>query len=130
MAVSSHRNCKAILFFLVLLLFVSVLCGCDPFYGKRPTDYKNSKWVCDDPDIVFSIGENDKIYREINGAKTDYEFIMGMGTNFWIYDRKTGQNLLEGQSSYSAQKMSVIVSKDDLFDGKYEGRQIVFNRVE
>ena len=68
--------------------------------------------------------------RLTNGVETDYELILGMGRNFWIHDNNTGLNLLEGDSSYSTQKMTVIVSMDNLFDGKYEGRQIVFKRVE
>ena len=118
------------MFIFVLSLFVSVLCACDPYAGKRPTDYPSSKWVCTDPDIVFFIGEHDDIYWELNGAATDYELIFGMGTNFWIHDRKTYQNILEGDSTYSSEEMPVVVTMDLLFDGKYEGKKIIFRRVE
>ena len=130
MDITFRRNCKAVLLIFVLLLFISVLCGCDPFYGKRPTDYKNSKWICQDPDIMFTVSEKNEIYWELNGAAMDYELILGMGSNFWIHDNKTGQNLLEGKSSYSAEKMTVVVSMDLLFDGAYKGKKIVFRRVE
>lgn len=130
MGITSHRNCKAEIIISVWLLTVCMLCGCDPYFGKRPTDYPSSKWVCEDPDICFSISEDGEIHWEIGGAETSYTLIMGMGTNFWIYDRETAQNILEGDSSYSSQKMSVVVEKDLLFGGKYEGKSIVFIRVE
>ena len=130
MDITFRRNCKAVFLIFVLLLFISVLYGCDPFAGKRPTDYKNSKWVCQDPDIMITVSEKNEIYWELNGAAIDYELILGMGRNFWIHDNKTGQNLLEGKSSYSAEEMSVVVSTDLLFDGAYKGKKIVFRRVE
>ena len=130
MAITSRRNCKAIIFILVLLLFVSILCGCDPFAGKRPTDYKNSKWVCQDPDIMFTVNDKKELYWELNGAATDYDLMLGMGRKFRIHDNRTGRDLLEGKSTYSAEEMTVDVSMDLLFDGKYEGKQIVFRRVD
>lgn len=130
MVTTSHRNSKAVIIFYIIILNACIFCGCDPFYGKRPTDYPSSKWVCQDPNIVFTVNEKSEIYWEINGAATDYTLILGMGTNFCIYDWKTAQNILEGDSSYSSKKMSVVVTKDLLFDGIYEGKQIVFRRIE
>ena len=130
MGITSHRNCNAIIIIFALSLLVSILCGCDPYADKRPTAYPSSKWVCQDPDIIFTVSEKKELHWKLNGVETDYELILGMGRNFWIHDNNTGLNLLEGDSSYSSQKMTVIVSMDNLFDGKYEGRQIVFKRVE
>ena len=130
MGITSHRNCKAIIIVFALFLFVSILCGCDPYAGKRPPDYPSSKWVCQDPDIIFTVSGKKELYWTLNGAETDYELVFGMGTNFWIHDNKKGLNLLEGNSSYSSRKMTVYVTMDILFDGKYEGRKIVFKRVE
>ena len=119
-----------ILRLLALTMSILLLCGCDPFYGKRPTDYKNSKWVCQDPNIMFTVNEKKELYWELNGAATRYDLALGMGTNFRIHDDETGRDLMKGQSTYSAEKMTVDITMDLLFDGKYEGKRIVFHRVE
>lgn len=130
MDITSRRNCKVGRTILTCLLIVCVLCGCDPYCGKRPQDYKNSKWVCEDPDIMITVSNTGELDWTINGTATKYELALGNGTNFWIYDYETARNILEGDSSYSSTKMSVFVHMDLLFDGKYEGRTIVFRRVE
>ena len=44
----------------VVLLFICVIlimCGCgyDRYYGKRPFDYGEAKWVCEEPSAWFVI---------------------------------------------------------------------------
>lgn len=40
---------------LCLLCLAALLSGCDPAAGKRPVDYPNSRWVCQDSHIKIVV---------------------------------------------------------------------------
>lgn len=50
-----------------LSLVLCTACGVDFYAGKRPTNYENTKWVCNDPDMFFEVNEK---YGEITGSST------------------------------------------------------------
>jgi len=51
-----------------IIIFIASLSSCfvDFNSGKRPTDYKNTKWVSDDPEMYFIVRINHKVeYSQI-----------------------------------------------------------------
>ncbi len=120
---------------IVLVCFLLVGCNVDYYAGKRPFDYGPADWVCEDPEITIHIREIDTITLEIPGLNipdtTGVAFLFGR--RVWIIDRQLeGPDvvLLDGECSFSPTKLKVRVTQDDLFDGKYEGKTIIFNRFE
>lgn len=60
---------------LCLLCLAALLAGCDPAAGKRPVDYPNSRWVCEDPHIEIVVDGKDAIHRrwlEPTGKKNGF----------------------------------------------------------
>ena len=109
------------------------LCGCDVYYGKRPNSYPNTKWICKDPDIMFTVGDDaGDLYCEVSGKPLEKNVCLafGFGAEFWIHDNSTGTNLFVGDSEYSSKIMYVDVIEDHIFDGAYVGKRIVFERVD
>lgn len=123
------------LYICVCALAFIFLCACaaDMYLGKRPTDYPGSKWVCDEPDIVFMIDESGMVSScEINGEalRKGCFLAFGPGTVFRLHDNQSGITLFRGESEYSSEKMYVDVELDDFFGGVYTGQRIVFYRIE
>ena len=118
---------------ITILSACMIICfsGCDVHYGERPDDYPNTKWICKDPDIVFTVSESEELYCEISGAplKKGLVLAFGFGAEFWIYDEVSGEDLFVGHSKYSPQIMYVDVTEDHIFGGTYEGKRIAFERV-
>ena len=46
---------KRIIF--VSIVFLMFLTSCDPFTGQRPLDYPNTRWVAENPDMYFEVGD-------------------------------------------------------------------------
>ena len=44
-----------------------LLWGCDIYHGQRPSDYKNTRWVSENPNIYFEVNEK---FSEITGTIT------------------------------------------------------------
>ena len=141
MALSFIRTLKSILCWVACILLVIGLCSCesvsnvfpwenDAYAGKRPDDYPSSKWVCSDPDIVFTVDELNHVSCKIDGDPLPDGYILafGQGTAFWIHDNNSGKTLFYGESTYASDKMTVLITQDNLFAGSYEGKTIVFRR--
>ena len=48
---------KSLLLFICMVLAMLLLSSCDPFAGKRPVDYPNTRWSSENPDMYFDVGE-------------------------------------------------------------------------
>lgn len=47
-------------FFIIVLSILICCTGCilkNPYHGKRPSDYPNTKWVSKNPDIYFTVAK-------------------------------------------------------------------------
>jgi len=97
------RIVRRFIILLVLLLFST---GCNIFYYGRPTDYTNTRWVSESPDMFFEVGDSHTVvYTQII---IDNEiFILKTGFDHSIivtfedasgFDFETGQ-LLPGLSN-------------------------------
>ena len=38
---------------------------CDPYAGKRPSDYDDAKWVCEEPNIWFEVNSDEEERNEL-----------------------------------------------------------------
>ena len=134
--VSEVMNTKKILL-LVLVCIMCCLCGCDMYVDRRPPDYINTKWVCNDPDIWFEVDDEHNILGEIkiNGEVKPITafFNMGCEVDFYpstmldenaVIDRK--EIIIKGNCSFRKYKLIVKVNYDTLFNNQYE--KLIFIR--
>ncbi len=58
---------KYIITLLIFVILQTALVGCDVdiYHGRRPIDYPNTKWVCEEIDMYFTVSDTDEIYGEI-----------------------------------------------------------------
>lgn len=116
----------------LLILVLGLLCGCDVFVNSRPTAYKMSKWVCEDPDFVLFVYP-DRVECALRGEPlpegTAFCFDQGNGLHL-CSSHDYSEDFFYGECSFSSEKMTVKVIQDDYFDGKYTGKTIVFKRYD
>lgn len=119
---------------LILLLTAALFSGCDPNHGKRPTNYKNSCWTCEDPAVVFYVRDDQTTLLAVreagvqDPASLDLRFDYGSGLH--IVAKGDGEDLLYGSCKFSSAKLRLTVKEDRLFGGKYVGRELVFIRSD
>ncbi len=130
------------LLLLSLLLIVSLFSGCnwDPYSGKRPYDYGDAKWICEDPLVWFEVDTEDEEFYEPGGEATVDGEIMPVELVF-VHQTKTvfisryidpdagltaeeyaNRESLEGECLFFPEALVVRVNKerDTLFGGKYD----------
>ena len=52
---------KTLLIFICVIVTMLLFSSCDPFAGRRPVDFPNTRWSSENPDMYFDVGENRKI---------------------------------------------------------------------
>ena len=134
---------------LMLCVMLICVCGCNrnPFIGKRPPDYGDSVWICEEPKITYTVkmkyDEEEKMdvpesnavtYIDGNEVFLDFGFI---GNTIRIYQLESieskeyiGETFLNGTCKFSETKFTIKVDteSDTLFSGKYD--ELVFVRQE
>jgi hypothetical protein len=60
---TAEGKMKKIVLIALSLVCIIILTSCDVYAGKRPTDYKETKWVSENPNIYIEI--SDKYYGAI-----------------------------------------------------------------
>jgi hypothetical protein len=125
----------------VLLIFSA--CNFDLYYGKRPFDYGNAKWVSKEPSIWFVVDIDDEQYYSPKGeiiidnqtieasfrfiTETNQLFIDLIKSNSASYD-----SLLNGVCEFYPDKMILKVEKesDNLFNEKYDTITFIKEPIE
>ncbi|MBQ7045634.1 MAG: leucine-rich repeat domain-containing protein [Clostridia bacterium] len=109
---------KRLVSFLLLIGIVFVFCSCDTdeFEGKRPLDYPNSSWVCEEYAAYFSVDSDGKFKDTkilINSSEIPFEFL------FSKFDNKATMKFETN-------------SKSDSFSGECEfsDKKFVFNILD
>ena len=100
---------------IAMLLCISMFCACDPdwYEGRRPTDQPGTKWVCEEYNMSFEVGEDGLVKNGV--FKTDdgdiaFDFSWAVGTTHVIvYDADSFKRVDEHTIDY-----------DTLFDGTCE----------
>lgn len=138
---------KITFIFTVSILLCISGCNWNPLVGKRPPDYGDSVWICEEPKITYTVkmkyDEEQKMdipesyavtYIDGNEVLLDFGFI---GNAIRVYELKSiepkeyiGEIFLNGTCKFSETKFTVKVDTelDILFDGQYD--ELVFVRQE
>lgn len=116
------------------IVFFRGLGGVDVYAGKRPGNYGTANWICEDPEIVLHVNPDRSIRLELPGYSGEEElkfnFDFGRGCEIWVKDESGAMiTLFRGTCRFGSEKMSVVVTQDDLFGGQYRGKKIVFYRT-
>lgn len=117
----------------LLLIAALLLCGCDVFAGKRPPDYPNSRWVCEEPRMELFTDERGNPVCVVGSGEEQrtYEALYTYGDDLILAELGTSSSeffVFRGDCSFGSEKMTVrvLADKDQLFHGAYE--RIVFFR--
>lgn len=117
----------------LLLIAALLLCGCDVFAGKRPPDYPNSRWVCEEPRMELFTDERGNPVCVVGSGEDaqEYDVFFTPGDTLYlsIKDSVSSEDFVfKGECTFGSEKMTVRVfaDKDQLFHGAYE--RIVFFR--
>lgn len=117
------------------MLLMVCLCACDsdPYQGKRPINYPNTVWVCDEYDMRFSVNKDGKLeenYIVIQGEKYPLSFLWSalderVSIKFNIHDEEIE---LYGKCKFSKNEFTIYVpdTKGYLKDSP---ATLVFKRV-
>ena len=119
--------------FIASCVIVAVFSGCVSTsvpLGKNPRDFPNTTWDCLDPNLTLKInsyGETDFIVNEAGiDCPEDLNVGFTYGSRMVVFS--DGKVYFEGDAVFHKTKLVVKVTDDELFDGKYEGKKIVFYR--
>lgn len=125
---------KAARFLPLLLIAALLLCGCDVYAGKRPYNYHNSRWVCEEPQMELVVDEQGFTTCFVGSGEEQQKynvlFDYGTGMVLSIDYRSSDGDMLYGKCSFGSRKLTVHVSAEDdqVFHGAYE--KLVFYRQE
>ena len=121
---------------LITFLLCLFFCGCnfDTYYGKRPFDYDNAIWICENPCGWFLIDHNEDEYYnpkgeiEIDEKKIRIQLFFIHETEYVILSDGLGADTF-GECIFSPQKLIIKVDKEDdaIFEGKYD--ELIFIRT-
>lgn len=129
---------------LSLALFIINFSGCVLYQGQRPTDYQNTLWKSDDPDVWFNVGERDEkgyleeplLGKAVIGEET-VDIYVGFGTDRYIgfsvdeFDEFGNRiTVFMGDCQFYEDRCVVTPreGKDQLFNGEYD--TITFTRID
>ena len=111
-----------------MLLCISMFCACDPdwYQGRRPVDQPGTKWVCEQYDLSFEVGEDGLVKNGVfktEDGEIAFDLLWGVGTtNVIVYDadsfRKVDEHtidydtLFSGDCEFGRKEFEIHVSYD------------------
>ena len=109
---------------LCLLCLAVLLAGCDPAAGKRPVDYPNSRWVCEDPHIEIVVDGKGRYTSTLVGADGEETrlflgFRSGYGVDAYVNRLSLVMRHCCFGETVSFQKTDLQFSEDNLWNGAY-----------
>lgn len=116
---------------LLLALILIQLCGCDVYAGKRPFNYPNTVWTCKDPPIRLIVSEEGDMQFQIDEEldyPEDMEVHFDYGDRILFLCNHAAGFLFVGRCTFHVDRLVVNVTEDELFDGRYQNKRIVFRR--
>lgn len=109
---------KKIIIFIVLFSFIICLCSCDsdPYKGKRPTDYENSKWVCENVDMYFTVGNADEYIFNSSKEVIKFEFLWSKFRPEVTIRRADNKEILfKGQCKFSSETFKISITEENSY---------------
>ncbi len=132
MQVSTLARNKILLLILLLCIISVFLGGCDIYYGRRPFDYPNTVWICEDPLITVKIGPNNETLAYLGSEKDGQEFwlLFGYGRNAEAHLAKgsyvsNDTILFKGVCLFSKDHFIIGITEDRLWGGIYDNLRFV-----
>ena len=128
---------KAVLYVYILSLLAITLLSCSGcttnlYAGKMPPSFPNTTWKCSDPKISLEVNELGRtefvIHEEGVVPPEDMEVGFSYGGRMDIYKESTGEMYFRCHCTFYKKKMVAKVTEDNIFDGKYVGKKLVFYR--
>ena len=116
---------------LLLALILIQLCGCDVYAGKRPFNYPNTVWTCKDPPIRLIVSDEGDMQFQIDEEldyPEDMEVHFDYGDRILFLCNHAAGFLFVGRCTFHVDRLVVNVTEDELFDGRYQNKRIVFRR--
>ena len=104
----------------IVIIICLLLQGCVDFnHGKRPSDYKNTRWVSETPDIYFEVNEDydtvtkTNTYGKITEGENEFEItvLFDYGNGIVFCDLASGDQMLRGTCKFSDDTLVVKVTK-------------------
>ena len=112
---------RVILCVIIVLIGMSLLSSCDRYYGRRPNDYDNTKWVSSEPDIWFTVQDR-KCAGEItiDGVAAEIWVMFDFGHRVSFSPPRTPENelnyynyfLFDGTCKFSKDKLIVTIDRN------------------
>ena len=119
---------------LCLLCLAALLAGCDLAAGKRPFDYPNSRWVCEDPHIEIVVDEKGRYTSTLIGDDGEEKrFFLGFRSGYGVdaYGKVVLSDetlLFWRECKLSKDGFTIQIREDNLWNGAYS--KLIFTRVE
>ena len=119
----------------VLLLAAALCCSCIPYNGLRPTDFPNTRWKCEAPNIWFDVGEislcgelgkdydAEGIWITENGESVAIAVLFDYVDGVAIRTLNGDGRVFFGKCDFGKERMTVTPNErrgDTLWGGKYE----------
>ena len=128
---------RKLVFVTSLLLAVSIFltaCFVDVNAGKRPYNYPNSVWICEEPYIHMTI-HSDKtqtIYLGVGEDAQEFELCFEPGSGVDALKAGTSRIseetiLFQGNCRFAEDHFTIYLTNDNLWDGQYS--KLRFERV-
>ena len=118
----------------LVLLCLLLLTACDPHHGKRPSDYPNTVWTCEDPAITFYVAADGKLLLEVAQPHADVPGGLVLAFNYGsgMHLRENGRTepWFSGSCKFHPSRLELRVTHDELFEGRYLGSELVFTRAD
>lgn len=124
------RQTKKVIRILLIVSLCLLLCSCydgDLYKGRRPIDYPNSYWVCEEYDAYFLVGEDKELIDAkitIDGQTVPFKFIWrsnndDVSMTFTANSQKCG---MVGSCKFRKKKFTISV---EYTEGYYPKEQII-----
>ena len=136
------KYCRVWVFAMVLLLCLSVLCACDsdPYRGRRPTDQKNTEWVCEEYQMSFEVNDEGRVKNavlNINDTERTFDLLWEGVPNpimpdvivFDPQDLEGDSSLFSGDCKFARNYFEITVTNDP-YGFFPEGCTLRFERVD
>ena len=124
------RHCIALI--AATLAIVLLLSGCvDVYSGRRPFDYPNSVWVCEDPYIKIIVDDAKNMYSiyDCGKGKTVIMLAFDFGRGIVAFaESEENDVLFRGNCRFGERSFRVTVIEDNLWGGEYD--VLCFARIE
>lgn len=129
------NNLKKTITILILIVSMLFLTACDPNAGKRPYDYPDTKWICEDPYVYIEVDGHGDMYSyyicDDQEQPLDILFSSGSGVTGMLPNTVLVSDetiLFEGYAHFGRTSFSIELFEDHIWGGQY--RKLKFKRID